>query len=180
MTAPQQAATPSEPNAQVAALAPIAAPQIIARIDDGVSSIQNDSATQPSTSSKFRSNAAEPAPDVSVAQPHARLAAATVNASPIPLPPRAPADLVSDRRETISLIDEPIGDAGTRVRPFHLILAFVVALVGMLYYVVFRYLPVGSAQIGIDHPEDDYADDDPYNNPEFYRQLRQGAVPEKP
>ena len=87
---------------------------------------------------------------------------------------------MSDGRETISLIDEPIGDAGTRVRPFHLILAFVVALVGMLYYVVFRYLPVGSAQIGIDHPEDDYADDDPYNNPEFYRQLRQGAVPEKP
>jgi hypothetical protein len=118
MTAPQQAATPSEPNAQVAALAPIAAPQIIARIDDGVSSIQNDSATQPSTSSKFRSNAAEPAPDVSVAQPHAGLAAATVNASPIPLPPRAPADLVSDGRETISLIDEPIGDAGMRVDRF--------------------------------------------------------------
>jgi hypothetical protein len=82
---------------------------------------------------------------------------------------------VSDVREKIALSN----NAGMRVRPFHLILAFVVALVGMLYYVVLRYLPGGSGRSSTDHPEDNYADDDQYNNPEFYRKLRQGAVFEK-
>jgi hypothetical protein len=59
----------------------------------------------------------------------------------------------------------------------YLILAFAVALVGMLYYVVFKYLPGGSARmISVDHPADDYVDDDRYNNPEFYRKLRQGGA----
>jgi hypothetical protein len=51
----------------------------------------------------------------------------------------------------------------------------VVTPVGMLYYLVFRYLPGGSARISIDDPESDWVDDDPYNDPEFYRKLRQGA-----
>ena len=85
IAAPQQAAASSEPNAQVAASGPNAVPQIIAPIDDAASSTPNNSAAQPSNSSDFRSNDAEPIPDVSVAQPQAPLAASSVNAQPIPL-----------------------------------------------------------------------------------------------
>jgi hypothetical protein len=167
--ASQQAAMSSEPNAQGIASGSNTAPRIIAPIDDAASAIPKDSTSQQSTSSDSRSNDPEPAPHVSVAQPHAPLAAATVDAHPIP------PDLVSDGREKIALSD----NAGMRVRPFHLILAFVVALVGTLYYVVLRYLPGGSGRIRTDHPEDNYVDDDQYNNPEFYRKLRRGAVLEK-
>jgi hypothetical protein len=160
----------------MAASGPNAAPQIIAPIDDAVSSIPKDSATQLSTSTDFRSNDAEPVPDVSVAQPHAPLAAATVNARPIP--PDAPADLVSDGRQRTALSDESIDSAGMRVRPFHLILAFVVALVVMFYYLIFRYFLGRSAQMSADYPEDDGIDDE-YNNPESYRKLRQSAVHQK-
>jgi hypothetical protein len=66
--APQQAASSSEPNAQVAASGPNAAPPINAPIGDAASSIPKDSATQLSTSSDLRSNDAEPAPDVSLAE----------------------------------------------------------------------------------------------------------------
>jgi hypothetical protein len=155
IAAPQQAATPSEPNARVAASA------------DTASSILKD------TPSELRSNTAEPALDVSVAESQAPLAVASINARPIPL--AAPADLVSDGRESTARRDEPIDDAGMPVRPFALILAFVLALVSLLYYVVLKFLPGGSARISTDDPEDDGIDDQ-YNNPEFYRKLRQGAL----
>jgi hypothetical protein len=174
--ASQRAATSSDPDAQVATSGPNAAPQIITPMDDAVSSIPKDSTTPHSTSSDLRSNDAEPAPDVFVAQPHAPLAAATVNAHPIP--PDALADSVSDGRERTALTDEPVDNARMRVRPLYLILAFVVALVVMSYYVVFRYFLGGSAQISADHPEEDSIDDQ-YNSPEFYRKLRQGAAFEK-
>jgi hypothetical protein len=45
----------------------------------------------------------------------------------------------------------------------------------MLYYIVFRYFPGGRARISTGHPADDHVDDDLYNNPEFYRKLRQGG-----
>ena len=122
VAAPQQAATSSEPNAQQATLEQNAAPQIIAPIDDAASSTPNDSATQLSTSSVFRSNDAEPIPDVSVAQPQVPLAASSVNARPIPLD--AP-DWTARRAE---LID----NAQMLARPFPLIFAFVLALVGLL------------------------------------------------
>ncbi|MGO9399911.1 MAG: hypothetical protein ACLP19_19020, partial [Xanthobacteraceae bacterium] len=83
-------------------------------------------------------------------------------------------------RERTALSDDSTDNAGTQIRPFYLILAFVVALVGILYYLVFRYLPGGSARAGIDDPENDWVGDDPYNDPEFYRKLRQGAALEKP
>jgi hypothetical protein len=75
---------------------------------------------------------------------------------------------------------EPIDNAGIPMKPFLLILAFVLALVGVLYHVVLKYLPGGSVRISADHPEDDCIDDDQYNNPEFYRKLRQGPVLENP
>jgi len=160
IAAPQQAATSSEPNAQVAASAPI---------DDTASSIPKEYASQLSTSSEVRSNAPEPAPDVSVAEPIAPLAVATVNAPPIP--PDAPVDRTARRAD---LID----NARMLVRPFPLIFAFVLALVGLLYYVLLKCLvPGGSART--DHPEDDCIDDQ-CNNPEFYRKLHQGAALEKP
>jgi hypothetical protein len=149
-------------------------------IDDAASSIPENSATQLSMSPDFGSNGAEPAPDVFPAERQASPAVATVNARRILLPPDPPLDLVSHGRERISLSDELIEYARMYVRPFHLILAFVVVSVCMLYYIVFRYLPGGRTRTTIDHPEDDYADDDWYNNPEFYRKLRQGAVLEKP
>ena len=108
----------------------------------------------------------------------APLAVATVNARPIR--PDAPADLVSVGRERTTLRDEPIDNAAMLLRPFPLVLALALALVGLLYYVVLKYLPGGSARISADHPEDDCVDDDQYNNPEFYRKLRQGAVLENP
>jgi len=174
--APQQAVTLSEHNVQVPALGANAPPQIIAPIDDTASSIPKDYVPE-RTSSESRSEAVEPAPNVSVAETHAPLAVASVNARPIPLD--APADLASDGRERSALSDEPIHNAGM-MRPFYLILAFGAALVGMLHYLIFRYFPGGSRRISIDHAERDYiVDDDPYNNPEFYRKLRQGVVLEQ-
>ena len=172
IAAPQQAATSSEPNAQ-AAFAPSAAPLIITTINDTASSIPKEFATQPSTPSEIRSNTAELAPRVSVAEPNAPLALATVNARPIPTDARA--DLVSDHSKATAREGEPIDNAGMPMKPFLLILVFVLALVGLLYYVVLKYLPGGSARIGADHPEDDRIDDDQYSNPEFYRKLRQGV-----
>ena len=177
IAAPQQAATSSEPNAQ-AASAPNAAPLIITTIDDTASSIPKESATQPSTSSEIRSNTAELAPRESAAEPHAPLALATVNARPIPADARA--DLTSDDSKATPREGEPIDNAGIPMKPFLLILAFVLALVGVLYYVVLKYLPGGSVRISADYPEDDCIDDDQYNNPEFYRKLRQGPVLENP
>ncbi len=76
-------------------------------------------------------------------------------------------------RELISQRDE---GAGITVSPFYLVLALVVGLVGILYYIIFRHFPGSGTRIGVDHPADDYAADDPYNNPEFYRKLRQNVV----
>jgi hypothetical protein len=165
--APQPAATSAAPNAQMAASGSNAA-----LMDDAAT--PNDSATKLSAPTDFRSNDAAPAPDVSVAQPHAPLAATTVNARLIP------SHLVSRGREGTTPSDESSDDTGTKIRPFYLILAFVIALVGMLHYLVFRYLPGGSARAGVDEPETDWVGDDQYNDPEFYRKLRQGAVLERP
>jgi hypothetical protein len=137
------------------------------------------------TSSQSNFNAAEAGSHVSVAESHAPITVAVVKARPLTpnapaaLTPNAPADLMPDGRERTPLSDEFIGIIGIHVSPLYLILAFVVALLGMLYYVVFKYLPGGGARINIDHPADDYVDDDLYNNPEFYRKLRQGVL-EKP
>jgi hypothetical protein len=172
IAAQQQSAPSSELNAEVAPRTPNAPAQIVATIDDSEPSIPHDSATQLSTSSKLSFNAAEPAPDVSVAEFHAPITVATVNAHPL----YAPADLMPDGRERTSTSDESIGVVGMRVPPLYLILAFVVALVGMLYFLLFRYLPGGGARIRTGQPADDYVDDDLYDNPEFYRKLRQGGA----
>jgi len=119
VAAPQQAATSSD--AQKATLEPNAA-QIIAPIDDGASSTPNDSGTQLSTSSDFRSNDAEPIPDGPVAQPQVPLAASSVNARPIPL----------DAPHWTARRAELIDNAQMLARPFPLIFAFVLALVGLL------------------------------------------------
>jgi hypothetical protein len=67
-----------------------------------------------------------------------------------------------------------------RVRPLHLILASVVITVVMSYYIIFRYFLGGGSTQSDGHPVDgDDGLDDRYNNPEFYRKLREGAVPEK-
>ena len=176
--ASQQTATLSEPNIQAIATESNAAPQIIAPLDDPVSLIPKDSATQLSTSSDLRSNEmAEPATDISLVEHHAPPAVATVNARPIS--PEAPPDLSSDGRERTAPTDEPIDNAWTRVKPFYLIVVFLLALVIMSYYVIFRYFLWGSAQMSDAHPDDDGVDDR-YNNLGFYRKLRQGAVLEKP
>jgi len=174
---PQQAASSSEPNDKVPASGPNAAPPMI---DDAASSIPKDFASQLSTFSNLRPNDAEPAPIVSLAELQAPPAAAMVNDRRMALPPDAPANLAPDGRVRRTLSDELIYSVGRHVRPFHFILAFVVVSVCMIYYIVFRYLPGGRTRTSIDHPEEDYVDDDWYNNPEFYRKLRQGAVPEKP
>jgi hypothetical protein len=170
----QQAAPASQPNAEMAPRVTNAAPQIVATVDDSSSSIPNDSMTPLNTSSQLNFNAAEPASGVSVAKSHAPITVAMINARP--LTPNAPADLTPDGRERTSLSDKFIGIVGIHVPPLYLILAFVVALVGIFYYVVFKYLPGSGARISIDHPADDYVDDDLYNNPEFYRKLRQGGA----
>jgi hypothetical protein len=167
ITAPRLAAPSAAPNARMAASGLNAA-----QIDDAASSTTNDSDTKRSTPTD-RSNDAETAPGVYVAQPHAPPAATTVNPRPI-LPH------LSDGRERTALSDESTDNTGTQISPFYLILAFVVALVGMLYYLVFRYLPGGSARAEIDDAENDWVGDDQYNDPEFYRKLRQGAALEKP
>jgi hypothetical protein len=177
LAAPQQGATSSEPNGNAAASRPNAALPIIAPIDDATSSsIPENSATQMSTSSDFRSNGAEPAPDISPAENQTSAAVATIDTSRTPVPPDYPADLVSHGRERTVLSDELIEYAGMYVRPFHIILAFIVVSVCMLYYIVFRYFPGGRARISTGQPADDYVDDDLYNNPEFYRKLRQGGA----
>jgi hypothetical protein len=179
IAARQQAAPSSELNAEVAPRTPNAPPRIVATVDDSASSIPNDSMTPLNTSSQSNFNAAEAGSHVSVAKSHAPITVAMINARP--LRPDAPADLMPDGRERTSVSDEFIGIVGIHIPPFYLILAFVVALVGMLYHVVFKYLPGGGAPgaISIDHPADDYVEDDLYNNPEFYRKLRQGVL-EKP
>jgi hypothetical protein len=173
--ASQQAVLSSEPNTQAITSGSNAAPQRAAPLDDPMSLIPRDSATQPSTSSDFRSNDTEPAPDVFLAEHQAPPAVATVDARPIP--PDAPADLLSDGRESTAVTDDPIDNVGTRVKPIYLVVVFLLALVFMSYYVIFRYFLGGSAQMSDDHPDDGI--DDRHNNPEFYRKLHQGAVLEK-
>jgi hypothetical protein len=172
----QQAAASSEPNTQAIASGSNAASQIIAPLDGPVSLIPKDSATQLSTSSDFRSNDAEPATDISLAEHQAPPAVATVDARPIP--PGAPADLLSDGREGTAVTDDTINNVGTRVKPLYLVVVFLLALVVMSYYVVFRYFLGGSAQMSDDHPDDGI--DDSHNNPDSYRKLHQGAVLDKP
>jgi hypothetical protein len=172
IAARQQAAPLSELNAEVAPRTPNAPPRIVATVDDSSSSIANDSMTPLNTSSQSDFNTAEPASDVSVAEVHAPITVATVNAHPL----YAPADLMPDGRERTSTSDESIGVVGMRVPPLYLILVFVVALVGMLYFLLFRYLPGGGARIRTGQPADDYVDDDLYNNPEFYRKLREAGA----
>jgi hypothetical protein len=175
ITAPKQEATSSEPNAQVAESGPIVAPQIIAPIDDVASS--SIPASQLGTSSDFRANGAEPGPDVSVAQSHAPLTGTTTNTHPIPV--NAPTDL-SDGWQRTSLSGEPIDNARMRVRPLHLILAFVVMTVVISYYVIFRYFLGGGSTQSDGYPVDgDNGLDNRYNNPEFYRKLRNEVVLEK-
>jgi hypothetical protein len=166
------AATAEKPSAETPAGA-----TTVTRMDDSVSSTPNDSATKLSTTTDFRSNNAEPAPDVSGAQPDALLPSSTVNARLIP------PELGSDGSERTVPSDKSTDNAGTQIRPFYLILAFVVAMVGMLYYLIFlilRYLPGGSARISIDDTEVDWVGDDQYSNPEFYRKLREGPALDNP
>jgi hypothetical protein len=169
ISVPQLVTTSSAPKAQMATSGSNAAP-----VDDPASSTPNDSATKLSAPADFRSSNAEPAPDVSGAQPNAPLSVTTLNARPIP------SHLVSDNRERTAVRDESPDNAGTQIRPFYPTLAFVVALVGILYYLVFRYLPGGGARISIDDTEIDWVSDDQYGNPEFYRKLREGPALDKP
>jgi len=65
------------------------------------------------------------------------------------------------------------------VKSLYLIVVFILALVVMSYYVGFRYFVGGSAQMTDGHRDDDGIDN-PYNDPEFYRKLRQGGALQKP
>src|SRR4029079_5783016 len=115
----------------------------------------------------------EPAPDVSLAEGQPPPAVATANARLIP------SDLLSHGRERTALGNEPIDNAGTRLKLLYPTVVFILALVVMSYYVGFRYFVGSSAQITDGHPNDDDIDDQ-YNNPEFYRKLRQGGAFDKP
>ena len=150
----------------MAASGPNAASPINAPIDDAAPSIPKDSANQLSTSSDLRSNDAEPAPDVSLAEHQAPTAFAR------PTPP----DLLSHGRERTALTDEPADNTGTWVKQLYLIVTFLVVLVVMSYYAVFRYFVGGGAHMSDGHPvDDDHGLDDGYSNPEFYRKLREGT-----
>jgi hypothetical protein len=172
IAAPHQATSALKPNAQVAASGANAAPPINAPIDDAASSIPKDSAIEPSTSSDFRSDNAEPAPDVPLGEHQAPPAGATPNARAIP------PDLLSHGRERAAPTNEPVDNAGVWVKPLYPIVVFLLALVVMSYYGGFRYFVRASAQTSDGHPDDDGIDD-PYNNPEFYRKLHQGGALEK-
>jgi hypothetical protein len=155
-TARQKATALPDLNSKIVGYVSNAPPQITATIDDSVSPIPSDLAAELST-------AAEPKPPAALTP----TAVATVRTRPL-LPDPMPPD-----RELTSLRDE---GAGITVNPFYLVLALVGGLVGMLYYIIFRHFPGSGTRIGVDHPAVDYAADDPYNNPEFYRKLRQNAV----
>jgi len=173
IAAPQQAASSSEPNGHLAASGSNAAPLINAPTDDAASSIPKDSAAQQSTSSDLKFNDAEPAPDVSLPGHRAPPAVATLNVRPIP------PDLLSHARERTAQTNEPIDNAGMWGRPFYLIVVFLLVLVVMSYYVGFRYFVGGSAQMTDGHRDDDGVYNQ-YNDPEFYRKLRQGGALQKP
>jgi hypothetical protein len=165
MAASQQGTTPSQPNAQARASESNAEPQIIAPLDDAVSSIPKDSITQQSASSDFRSNDAEAVPDVSLAERQAPPEVATPDARPIP--------------PGSALTDELVDNARMWVKPRYLIGAFVLALIGMSYYVIFRIFSWGSLYMSHGHPDDDGIEELD-NKLEFYRKLHQGAALENP
>lgn len=168
IAAPQQTATL---NTQVVAPPPNAVPTIIAPIDDAASS--KGSATQLRASSVAGSNDAEPARDISPVEHQDPAAVATLDARLI-----AP-DILPHSRERAALTDGSVDNAGIWVKPLYLIVAFLLALVVMSYYLVFKYFIGGSVEMNEDHLDADVSDDE-YNNPEFYRKLRQGAAVEKP
>jgi hypothetical protein len=170
MATPQQTATL---NAQVVASRPNTGPTIIAPVDDESSLVSKGSATQLGASSVARSNDADPAPDVSLVEHQDPAAVATLNARLIP------PDLLPHSRERTTPTDEPVDNAGMWVKPLYLIVAFLLGLVVMSYHFVFKYFIGGSVEMSEDHL-DDHVSHDEYNNPEFYRKLRQGAALEKP
>jgi hypothetical protein len=85
---------------------------------------------------------------------------------------------MSDGRQQTSPSYELIGNAGAHARTLYLFLALVVVMIVMSYYVLFKYFLKGDgAQMSDGHPfDDDHGVDDQFNNPEFYRRLRQGAL----
>jgi hypothetical protein len=166
MATSQQGATLSPPNAQATASGSNAEPQIIAPLDDTLSSIRKDSDTQQSA------NVVEPVPHVLLAESQAPHEVATPDARPIP-----PA-LLSHDRERSALTDELVDNARVWVKPRYAISVFVVALVVMSYYVVFRIFSWGGLDMIRGHADDDGIEelDDKL---EFYRKLHRGTALEK-
>jgi hypothetical protein len=162
MSAPQQ--TASEPIIEVVVPRSNAALPIDATIDDVEPSISKDSAADPNASIGLGSHDDEPEPDVLHAEHQEPPAPAT--------PDHAPNQPVfsSDDRESTALTDT-IYKALMSVKPLYLIVAFVMTMVVMSYYVVFRVFRWDGAQISDAWP-DDSGIDGGYNDPEFYRKLR--------
>jgi hypothetical protein len=166
MATSQQGATLSPPNAQATASGSNAEPQIIAPLDDTLSSIRKDSDTQQSA------NVVEPVPHVLLAESQAPHEVATPDDRPIP-----PA-LLSHDRERSALTDELVDNARVWVKPRYAISVFVLALVVMSYYIVFRIFSWGGLDMIRGHADDDGIEelDDKL---EFYRKLHRGTALEK-
>jgi hypothetical protein len=118
------------------------------------------------------SNDAEIAPDVSLAEHQAPPAVAILNARLLP------PNLLSHDRNRATMNDKPADNGGTWVKPLYLIISFLLALVVLSYYAVFRYFLSGSAHGSDEHPGNSSIDDR-YANPEFYRKLRRGVALKK-
>ena len=177
----QPASTSSEASAQAAARAPNAGPQISATTDEFVQrgaqegnttpSIPEVPAPQASTSSETSSQADSPALGAPVAWRDTGLARA--------FPTDAHADSVSDRTAQGGELTNNARMPAT----IFLILALGLAMVGILCRVTIKNAAARRARNIVDHAEPDKIDDqsiDEYNNPEFYRKLRQGHALKNP
>jgi hypothetical protein len=159
----------SDAGTGVAVPPPNAAHPMDATIEDGGSATAKDFVPQRSTSSSFGSNDAESTPDVSLTERGGPPAvAAPVSRFSWPI-------LGAGDHETIDRNGTPFYSALMWVKPLYLIVAFVMAMVVMAHYVIFRTFRLSRAQISDTWP-DDIGIDSRYKDPEFYRKLRQAAT----
>jgi hypothetical protein len=162
----KEASSTSDPASDMALPISNTAHPIDATTDDGATS--RNVIPQRSLSPSLRSNDSEPAADVLLTEGDGLPAVAA------PVARFGWFVLLSRDYETTDRNDRPVYRALTWVRPPYLVIVFVMMMVIMSYYLIFKTFQWGHTPINDTWP-DDIGVGGQYNDPEFYRKLRQAT-----